>query len=48
MSQGPVTLELWTDAQGRLMRVAHPPTGLVVERQPTAVKPRRPSPKPGG
>lgn len=48
MTQGPVTLELWTDARGRLMRVAHPPTGLVVEREPAAVKPSRPSPKPGG
>ena len=48
MSQGPVTLELWTDAHGRLMRIAHPPTGLVVERQPATVKPSRRSPKPGG
>jgi hypothetical protein len=47
VSQGPVTLQLWTDERGRLMRLAHPPTGLVVERQPAAVKPR-PAPKPGG
>jgi hypothetical protein len=49
LTQGPVTLDLWTDAQGRLMRIAHPPTRLVVERQPAAaVKPSRPSSKPGG
>jgi hypothetical protein len=48
LSQGPVTLDMWTDAKGRVMRIAHRPTGLVVERQPEAVKPSHPSTKPGG
>ncbi|MFI5371658.1 MAG: hypothetical protein ACHQ52_08875 [Candidatus Eisenbacteria bacterium] len=47
--QGPVTLQLWTDAVGRLLRVAHPPTGLLVERQPARVKPAsKPPAKRGG
>ena len=52
MIQGPITFDLWVDSKGRLLRLEHAPSGLLVERRPpAAVKPRAATPpakKPGG
>lgn len=42
--------DLWVDPAGRLLRIAHVPSGLRVDREPPAVKRRAttPKPKPGG
>lgn len=47
VSQGQLAFDLWIDSRGRMLRLAHAPTGLLVEREAPAVK-KRASPKPGG
>lgn len=37
--QSPVTIDLWMDKQGRVLRIEHVPTGLRVERDAQKVKP---------
>ena len=45
--QGRLVFDLWLDARNRVLRIAHAPSGLVVERKAPAV--RRPAkPKPPG
>lgn len=48
--QGALSLDLWTDTRHRVLRIAHEPSGLTVERKAPAVKPaaKKPKPKPGG
>jgi hypothetical protein len=47
--QGALTLDVWTDPRHRVLRIAHDPSGLLVERKAPAVKPAaKPKPKPGG
>jgi hypothetical protein len=49
VSQGPLSFELWVDPQGRMIRLAHAPTGLMVEREAPPIKKRgATAPKPGG
>jgi hypothetical protein len=46
--QDPVTIDLWMDRQGRVLRIAHEPSGLLVEREAPKVKPPGKPPKSGG
>jgi hypothetical protein len=46
LTQGPLALELWVDSRGRLLRLSHAPSGLLVERQAALVTPRRASASP--
>lgn len=48
IQQGPVSFDLWVDPNGRMLRLAHVPTGLLVEREAPAIKKRAAPPKPGG
>jgi hypothetical protein len=58
-SQGQTQFDAWVDPMGHMLRLAHPPSGLVVEREPPEVTPATkkrasraktpaPAPKPGG
>lgn len=58
-SQGGTRFDAWVDPTGRMLRLAHPPSGLLVERVPepksgakkpaaATPKPAAPAPKPGG
>jgi len=42
------TFIAWAAPRGHLLRLAETTTGLRVEREPPALKPRAPKPKPGG
>lgn len=49
LSQGIVVFDIWADPSGRMLRLTHAPTGLLVEREAPAIKKRaKPAPKPGG
>lgn len=46
-SQGNMRFDVWVDKTGRMLRLAHAPSGLLVEREPeAAAKPAAPAKKP--
>ena len=54
-SQGATSFDAWVDPAGHMLRLAHAPSGLLVEREPAEVKkratspaPKPAAPKPGG
>lgn len=38
-SQGNIQIDVWADRSGHMLRLAHPPSGLLVEREPAEEKP---------